>query len=575
MDSKTLLHAVRDVFVLVPRAGAHSENNPKFWAIKLNGLHHSDIKSAASSLRKDQKERGQDVRGNPSLKVSNLQAGIAQAMGAKSYDDWREAEQALERFLRENGMNEPANLIEAENFTLRLEATQVSERIFNSALPLPEKIFTGVGSPLFQEKGIGLADRPDLIRLRDMELIEWCLKAPDEIAFSNLTRRQFVLHAHRIYVDSAINLIGDNLVIPAESPEFRLYQTDERSDEFMAGIYDLFREEITSSEAGWVDVLPMPGNKNIVFLKDSSGKFDWVIRDQRSHRFSGNPYYPVFHHDDLPSAMDRSRINAHLYFSPGRWLEHLEHTAEKKHYERGGSTTNWPGYEKLIEKELIHSRGYRSPSPARAAKRNDFRPHSLPDYCLMVSHLITIRDIQRFLEVSDWSDRYRARAGREIDEALNPMNGLDSPNMPASVSWYDAVAFCKYYEDKTGLPVRLITIDEWKLVSPFVQDDFERHHERLRQLPPPKVVADGKAVRFCPGPQWIHNKEGARFVDDRRFGEWLADCIGGHAPAASVATGESILLGPIERCLCPAGNTMQYKSCKIGFRLCYVADHDA
>ena len=84
MNSETLLRAVRDVFALVPRTAERPENDAKLWAVKLEGLHSSAIKSAASALRKDQKRRGQSLRDNLDLKVSNLPSGIAQTMGPNS-----------------------------------------------------------------------------------------------------------------------------------------------------------------------------------------------------------------------------------------------------------------------------------------------------------------------------------------------------------------------------------------------------------------------------------------------------------------------------------------------------------
>lgn len=67
----------------------------------------------------------------------------------------------------------------------------------------------------------------------------------------------------------------------------------------------------------------------------------------------------MLHKDDLPSAMGNSEaLESHLYYRRGEWREKLEHDAEARHYKEGGAAENWPGYAKLVQRELEASRGY-------------------------------------------------------------------------------------------------------------------------------------------------------------------------------------------------------------------------
>lgn len=159
MNTENLLRAVRPVFLLVPRPGQAAAAEPKFWSMRLDGLHHSHIKKSAKELRDDRKSRNRPVVDDPSLKVSGLHHGLAQALGSKSFDAWRETEQELIDFLQTRGMTQPTDLISWPRMhTHRLTARQVSDRLFNSGLPLPQKLFTGVGSKFFAAKGRGRID---------------------------------------------------------------------------------------------------------------------------------------------------------------------------------------------------------------------------------------------------------------------------------------------------------------------------------------------------------------------------------------------------------------------------------
>lgn len=78
-------------------------------------------------------------------------------------------------------------------------------------------------------------------------------------------------------------MLGDNLVMPASTPpEFTLYQTTEKDIDLQLKIFELFREEIELTEAGWVDVIPVPGNENLVFLK---GAMELRLCSPRSARY--------------------------------------------------------------------------------------------------------------------------------------------------------------------------------------------------------------------------------------------------------------------------------------------------
>lgn len=583
--------------------------------MRLDGLHHVHLKNSAKALRDTRKRPGQPVSDDPSLHLSSLRHGLAQALGGKTIDAWQDSEQELIEFLNSRGMTQPTDLISwPRMFTHRLTARQVSDRLFNSDLPLPEKIFSGVGSELFAASGRGRLDMYQLAGttiFSDETELKWCMERDNQVVLSlkrefdwdadapdslDLTGRDLLLLSYRFdHVAYAFNLLGDNLVAPMQlPPEFRLYNASKDELAFERQVFNIFREEIDRSEYGWVEVIPFPGNNNLIFLKGKNGAFDWVIRNQRDEAFTGNPYHPILKSHELPTAMKASGLNAHLYFTTGEWHERLEHSAETRHYEEGGTAATWPGYTKLLMRELLATRcNYAVPSQPKGGPDLNFIPHRINDHCLMVSSPVTIQEFWHFFEDSDWRDDRVSRSSctnTQLEADLAAVNLHDDDHLPASVTWFDALAYCRYYELKTGLPVRLLEVEEWKEISPSPAQDIKKDGwgdltwiieggdgetggKTAHRYP--EVCGEGGYLRFGKEIVWTQNKQGLRFVSVVDFGEWLADYADGYAPVANAATGKALMTGPLDRDRCPAYLTMRYKGLKVGFRLCYVANHDA
>jgi len=632
-----LLGAHRAVYVLAEKPGAIEADSKQYWYLKLGGLHQEHLKSAVAHLRKRELESAKTKSHERALKSTSLQNSLARALGAKSYDHWLEHEQPkIISFLAQHGLTQPADLIKweyAPGFAGKLTARQISDRIFNSGLPLPRRIFTGVGSHLFAPSGYGRLDINEVagknIRTDEARYV-FCREHADTVllraedmkgangpAYIDLTGRALMLNAVSEFVGCMYNMLGSNLVDSASGDlVMRSYNMTEKDRAFELQIFELFREEIERSDEGWVEVLEVPGNQNIVFLKGPKGTFDWVVRDQRDEALSSNPLYPFFNKDEIPQAMDTSQIAAHLYFTPGSWQERLEHDAENRHYETGGTAANWPGYPKLIERELVAS--LRAVPPRRVSGRASerFVSHRLDGYRLMVSPLITIDQFSSFLAETDWHRKRLEKAEKAkiaLERNLWSVNVGDPKDLPVSVTWLDAVAYCRDYQQRHGLPVRLLETEEWgqivpppleelsrrdRIFEPIDPKFLKRYSLKNGELPdepiyeelgwgmfdgdgklckhsPPHFYRPERTVSFGSNLHWTFNSEGLPFISQMGFGEWLSPLQNRSAPAACVATGQAVAGGPIERDLLPVHQALRYKFVKIGFRLCYVAHPDA
>jgi hypothetical protein len=615
MKTENLLRAMRDVYLLTTKPGLSASEDGRFWSMRLDGLHEEDIKKSVISLRQARGKHDISVSKIKSLKITELQKALAVTLGARSYDHWRETERPrILNFLAENGMIHPADLIKwscLPAFAGALTAHRLADRFFNSGLPLPKRLFTGVGSLLFAASGYGRMDIQELAgkyMFEDEERLEYCqlyanevvlraehlsLKGPDAPKFVDLTGRMLLLNAVSEFVGNMYNLLGDNLMVPMlEAPVVTTYNVSEKETAFDRRLFQIFRAEIERTDDGWVEVIPLPGNDNIIFLKGADGKFDWVIRDQRDTPLIANSLFPVFKSNELPSATQNSKLAAHLYFRPGEWQDRLIYDAEYRHYAEGGSIATWPGYDKLLSRELVAGRGYVPPRPLDGRQERGFVPHRLKDRCLMISSLITVDDFWHFYENSEWR-QIRAERLRKIkltiEEDLAAVNLDDHGNLPASVTWFDAIAYCRHFEDKTGLPVRLLEVGEWHQICPSPARDIKKDGwgdltwvltgggltggESKHRFP--EACPEGGSLRFGKDLTWSLNHEGLQFLSVVDFGEWLADYGSGYAPAANAATGRALRTGPLERDKCPAHLTMRYKGLKVGFRICYAAQLDA
>lgn len=627
MTLQELLSAQRAIYVLAEKPGFAIAAEKQYWYLELGGLHSEHLTTSVARLRKQHLESASTRSKKQALKTTELLHSLARALGAKSYDDWREREQPkIVALLAKHGMTQPTDLIKwayPPGLVGALKARQVSDRIFNSELSMPQRIFTGVGSYLFAPSGYGRLDINQIAgypMFEDAERYEFCrersedvllraenMRGPNGPNYIDLTGRSLMLNSVGELVGCMYNMLGDNLVMPVTSlPQMTFYEASEEDMAFQRKLFELFREEIERSDAGWVDVVPVPGNANLVFLKGANGTFDWVLRDQRDVRLTSNPLHPFFEKEEVPTAMDTSQIAALRYFTPGDWQEQLEHDAEKHHYADGGSRSDWPGYDKLIERELMARRRVVAPRRVSGPASNRFVSHRVGNYRLMVSPLITIDQYASFLAETDWGRTRLEKAhklGLDLERDLMSVNSGDSGDLPVSVTWLDAVAFCRDYEKRHGLPVRLLEPEEWVQIAPAPSvgrssvTPYRSMQCKAGEWPMDPVYEQldwavvgsdgglGKNSRDCyrpggtlsfgPNLHWTRNGEGLPFLSVAGFFEWLSGYQRGFAPFAEAGRGIVATRAGIFGSLEAAHLAMRHEGAKVGFRLCYVAHPDA
>lgn len=610
MSNKHLLRSMRSLTLLVQKPAIDSN---VYWDIPIAGLHSEHIKDAVNKFRSARRKTGE--KSHPSYKIKDLLNNTAVSFGANSYEHWlHEIEPQLAKFMANHNLSVPANLIDWNNAPPRsaLNARQIADRFFNSRRSLPKRLFTGVGHHMFAARGYGHYDlqvvmskfgisndfgitsnsekinfartHRDQIVIRANRLDDWTNDAPE---YLDMTAQKLVLKAFDFDVSTIFNLLGDSLVQPMENPvEVQLYNANEENLNEIREIFKIFREEIDSSDIGWFDVIPF--NDNLVFLKDADGRFDWVVKGQRNEPFSGNDLYPIFSSEEIPKSLGDKSIQAHLHYNKEIWLEQLKHLAEHHHYDSGGNGHNHPGEKAIVERYLISTKKFTHPKQKRASRDYKFTPHAVSNKCLMVSNLVTIDEFLRFYH-SDWAERREEKSKLTSRDwySLPEMNIKDPVDLPVCATWFDAIAYCKYLEEDTGLPIRLLMIDEWREISPS-RSTIDALGPKAKSHSVEAISVEGNVLtpptylphyytRYKPDLCWVNNEQGLRFLSSLTFGEWLGDYRGSvpsniHAPVACTASGIALGRGPLERELFEASYVGKNNHLKVGFRVCYLAE---
>lgn len=591
----------------------------KFHILPLRGLSPEELKNSAKNCLRDREK----------IKHNSLLNLVVKELGFKGgFSDYREIySDSIKPFMEHNGLHFRADLLHPAGkpagamVQLKLSVEQVCGRLFQSGSPLPKKLFTGHNFDYHAHYDDGkwtfnrimyhqFGGIPSIGSTRFYELIEKAKQGPDS-NFGDSSRRTRDMVVGGFYFECifpSFNLLGDFLIEPASDnsslPKLycpQSYDPDCFAEEYQGTIKlaDLFREEIESSERGWVEVIPF--NDRLVFFKGADGKYDFVVPGLRSAAFEHQIYDPFLKRSDVPAQMNEAyHFLRWYYFEFSGWREQAEHLAEQYYYAGGGSLADYPGELEILRASLLKRKLYHPPSARSEVKKDcplTFNIVQLDGKRLYVSNLVPISELAKFSNRR--SDYFSARELLEnafkIDRLVS-MN-VDQLEAPATVTWFDACAYAKYFEDVYQLPVRLLKIAEYlELRSPTsggaprglagepdlrpneLLEFFEESSGRNFGAHPPymnETSFQNLQCRFRNQPELVSNQQGLHFVNSDNFAEWLYENPNGKMAAAVRSKSLVSIYGSdsLNRDLVPASSTGKAKHIKIGFRLCFEADH--
>ena len=541
-------------------------------AVPLAGLEPDEIKAAAKATHRNP---GHEVRHTTILNA------LAKALGVPGgFPGYIHAFPRIREFMQHHDLREHVNLVRNHELcTLRITRRQLSDRLFNSDLPRPERVFTGIG---FDWDSIHPYEVP---QPRGAFQFEGDF---EEVTESAEATRLF-LAAHWIaFAEPALNLLGDALVQPRLRPELvvKIYYSPDCSPDFREKEQErvgkctaVFLDFIDRGDRGWVQILPC--TDRLVFLKGAEGTFDFVVADVRDDEpRPDSPFAGHLRQDDIPSTVRLADYYERWDYSRiGRWHERDIHEAERVFMADGGTWGTYPytGSESLSRQFLDDTRptSFDAVSPSHETCLPGFVKVGTPaTEALFVQQApVSIAEYAEFLADTGYDQRREA----DRDNDFEPAN-RDPGHLPVCATYYDAMAYVAWFERRHKVSVRLLRVKEHQNLHPLQPD-----RPLIRSV---AFYLDGKRIqnwrhfasqewadleaRYEEDLPWVEYPNGLRFLDGCDFGEWLHE----HADteAAAIRGGDLMGLqgeaGP-ERAFMPMNQWGKYKRAKTGFRLCY------
>lgn len=428
----------------------------------------------------------------------------SKVLGYKGWEEYVKAyESKILPFLRDNKLShyvdDEKSILKSQyiNFTLR----QVSDRLFLSKKPLPKALFTGYGCNIDYSHiyfSFNLNEHPTQYLHALKPLLENSTYK-DILIKNNLD----VLIPMTSSVFSAIhNLIGDVFVkydeIDNNEYIYQEYDSDkglvEQKEYFEIQHY--FHQMLLELKKGWIEIIPF--SEHLIFLKDQDGSYDFLFRNLRTSKYY-SPFGNYIKHDFIPTAFKENYdFERWQYFGfkgdeskceqIPLWKEKDEHESEIEFY-RYDEFSNYPSSREIL-KSFYVKKGLYIPfkNKAKIKKLDGFNEVAIGNKTLFVSQLITIEEFSTFYK------EYKKERSVSLDN-LKTVNKEDV-SLPVSATWYDAISYCKWLENKTKVQMRLITPEEYKFICPkgdYNKDINDKSHfvygsEVMNEL---KFIIDG------------------------------------------------------------------------------------
>ena len=576
----------------------------EFHIVKLQNLDDASLRGAAKRTQKDRED----------IKHTTILNFICKSLGLKGgYAEYkRQHWPAITTFLDQHSLHHPGLFEDSLNKSL-LSVTHhdIAACCFNSDRPLPKRVFTGAG--LTWDDILVAASKLTGVEI-DIAATSGSMTFDELLKYNPPASFPIVSNGHRLtIVDfySLENLLGDQLVRypdafmyaphPVSNIYFPLDMPTEEVTRERARLKEaamLFARIIDTLDKGWLEILPF--NDNLIFLKDRSGGFDFVIRGQKAAPFEHNMHLPFLKNADVPKSDDHYHFQRWLYFNHKGWLKQDRHSAELEHYQRAGTVRDYLGEDEVLRRYLIGQGRYQSPLK-KAALTRGFKKVLADGKWLAVSDLINVEQFREFmLHTNELYARYRPKPPQQ--DSWLACNGTEiSPDAPASVSWYDALAYVTAISKAQKLPVRLATEAEWLDIAKEIRDQITQDPattERaltVRTVEKTETGAEGFwGTRIAPDALTLkqhRTREGVTFVQAIDIGEWLMpkgaavntlhlgamNMIPLHLPSNALAVSERTKETPVDwtsrvaatRDRMSPSSSGAYKNMRIGFRMVY------
>jgi len=576
-----------------------------FHVLHITGLSPDDLKQAYKTCDKDKNVFKLNSALNFMIKNFGLTGNIS------DYTRWYNNK--LVPFMEANGLDNYRNLSQqpdSNNGIKFFTYKQIADRLYYSEKQVPYKIFTGHKSMFSYEDGkVFLVEREkenkkyklkytfvNGVIYQDIEEIN--IDFTQYITFKNLTGDVFIE-----YKDDQIDEYIQEVYTPniGNSPNMNFIEKNIKNKYYQSKKIETYidyakdvKNTMQKFTDDWVEIIKF---EDIYFLKASNGDYDFVFKNLRDTPFDTKEsfYAPYLKHGDVPSAFNEDYdFQRWLYFGHKNsknklknitinelWEENDRHLAEDFFYKNGGISSLYPGQDNILKNYYKSIGLYQYSSSSNKDGIEMFKKVLVDDFSeLYVTDLITIEQYNEFLKdnIEYLKNRYK-----KLD-LLQSVNSEKDQTLPVTVTWYDTLAYCKWIEKKYDIPVRLLKVDEYRLVHPKSDGFGEQSHshsfdtikfENYNTYPPYMAEDAFQNLKFSyiKKPSYEISKENISFCIEKQFGEWLYhynnDMASMIMPYHMGDFRFGVNLEMIKKPYMSASSSGKYKKIKIGFRICY------
>jgi hypothetical protein len=566
-----------------------------YHVVQIRDISPDQLKFSAKKIKKDREKISHTSILNFVAKSFGIKGGFSEY--SKVY------ETEILPFLLKNNLTKQVDICAPRKpgmgYPPRMSKQKIAERIFVSNLPVPERIFTGYDfdyentisdgywyfNQRSQDEGVlrEITHPSDGLKAvsHNLEIAktnkDYVVKG--HIGYSDRSLVDFILGGYDQDIQTGFNLIGDDLVQPREqSSVIHLYNNDMEAESYKDSlkasclVMDVFKQRIDSQDKGWVEIIPF--NKNLVFLKGSDGDFDIVFSGLKSYEFQHKFMQDQLKISDVPYFVSDYAFNRWNYFEYKGWCEKDEHESECNFYSTGGKSSNYPGSTEILIS--YHKKNSDFESRVKISNKciGGFKKIKIGSNKICISSIVSINDFYEFIAENE------SYLSTRVGDELSAVNADEDKSLAAACTWFDALAYCSWYTKKYGIPVRLLTSDEYLEMrknsvgySPeeSIHKDliYTNPKTKLEYTAHPPYMAESEFqslhLTYRKDIPTINLESGLEFLNSNDFSEWMSDktCV----RSASLAS--FYRHGHVARSAPPLDSSGKYKHQKIGFRICY------
>jgi hypothetical protein len=556
----------------------------EYASCPINGL---DIQSIKSSYTKNLKQYN--------IGTSRYYNIVAKALGFQDWSEYRAGyESDIVPFMQKHGLVDyaPSSGIDIlrANHDISFGYRDVADRLFFDTRGVVKKIFTAYKC---ETDNIAIYDAFLAMdeSINDSNDIEYSAKRIKSIIESNKYKSIAKRFDYLIPMDMGSfygykSLVSDLFVQYQDSTKEEylyqnyIYPSGLVPQEEHIKVAKILKQQLLSIDKGWIEVIPY--NDNLIFLKADDGVYDFVFRNLRDSEWK-SPY--TTHQKDLPSIYNEE-------YDFGRWLyfgskdksknikdkniteiliQRDRHLSQVEFYQQY-TIREYPSSDKILREYYIAQGLYSYDKKRRDKPIDGYKKIDIDGKSLRVSGLISVGEFFEF-----YNSGYSDNRSDKLDDIYN-VNIEDDTSVPVSVTWSDAIAYCRYIENEYNVTARLLSECEYSYIldgfepmadTPSMESEVRFFLDNdVLPSPPPYMnhaIFDDVVMRYAQDIEYTtHN--GIDVCTNTRLLEWSGDFRDGHAKAIYMMSPH---VGHDRGYVFDVSSSYKYKYFKMGFRVCY------